>query len=292
MEDENVVNGLKSRQLEILKRIGKGAYGQIFLAKDMSLVKDDNKLAIKIYTEKDDNTYYNEIRLLQSCNSEYIVKMLGDFVYNGKFYMLIEYIEGKNLYQVYRTQKFNEIDAYQCIKEISKGLNYLHSENIMHCDIKPENIMVISILDEIKIKIIDFGFAQFFYEGQRFSKLSGSPLYLSPEMMDYRPYDYRIDIWAIGIIYYEIISGDVPFIDPIGRYEETRQQVINFPKYLKYPENIFLPTSQDLINKFLQYENERVNLKDFISLDDSVIFKDLNMDLNKSIDKLKKDISQ
>jgi protein-serine/threonine kinase len=293
IDDEIILEGLKTKNLSILKRLGKGAYGEIFLAKNLA----EEKIAVKIYTEKNDNTYYNEIRILQFCNSPHIVKMVGNFIYNHNYYMMMEYIEGKNLYQTYRTERFNEIDAYYCIKEICKGLNYLHSENIFHGDIKPENIMLTPITNnsinesnyiKYSVKLIDFGFAQFFYQGQRFSKVSGSPLYLSPEMMDYKSFDYRADIWALGIIYYEIISGDVPFIDSMERYEETRQQIINFHKYLKYDQNIFLPTSQVLINKFLQYENNRINLKEFIALDDDIIFKNLNEDINKSIYELKK----
>jgi serine/threonine protein kinase len=89
----------------------------------------------------------------------------------------------------------------------------LHDNFIMHRDLKPENIMITTTLGSAQdsIKIIDFGHAVRYESGDIFNKLAGTLFYLAPEMVRHSGYDYRIDIWMIGVLYFEMVTGTPPF---------------------------------------------------------------------------------
>jgi serine/threonine protein kinase len=102
----------------------------------------------------------------------------------------------------------------------------MHSENIMHRDIKAENIMIESLQSErdLNIKLTDFGFACFFKEGEGKSELLGSPLYMAPEIVrNQEQYDSKVDIWSTGVITYILLSGKAPFR---GKFREGIFQAI------------------------------------------------------------------
>jgi serine/threonine protein kinase len=94
------------------------------------------------------------------------------------------------------------------------GLNYLHLQNVTHRDLKPENILLVSKdIDNFDIKISDLGFAQEFKkdEGESMTLVLGSPLYMSPELVSSKPYTEKVDVWSLGVITYQLLSGHTPF---------------------------------------------------------------------------------
>lgn len=104
-------------------------------------------------------------------------------------------------------------DVKRYFRDVCEALAYLHSQNIMHrdikvwsCPIQPENVLLNKTTNEAKL--CDFGFAAIL--GER-KTLCGTYEYMSPEMIQNRPYDYKIDIWALGILLFELISGSAPF---------------------------------------------------------------------------------
>jgi len=97
------------------------------------------------------------------------------------------------------------------MKQTLKGIAYIHHENIVHRDLKPENI-VIEMQDNLPfVKIIDFGFAKSFKNGQTFKEKLGSPMFIAPEVLSDKPYTEKCDIWSIGVISYYILCGFEPF---------------------------------------------------------------------------------
>jgi serine/threonine protein kinase len=94
------------------------------------------------------------------------------------------------------------------------GLNYLHHQSITHRDLKPENILLVSNdPNNFDIKISDLGFAQEFKkdEGESMTLVLGSPLYMAPELVSNKPYDEKVDVWSLGVITYQLLSGRTPF---------------------------------------------------------------------------------
>ena len=97
-------------------------------------------------------------------------------------------------------------------------LDYLHSLRIVHRDIKPENLLVTSWQDDFIIKLADFGLAAELEVGQKLHLVCGTPTYVAPEMVAEIGYDYKIDIWAAGVIIYIMLCGVPPFFSKNGNY--------------------------------------------------------------------------
>jgi serine/threonine protein kinase len=94
------------------------------------------------------------------------------------------------------------------------GINYLHLQCVTHRDLKPENILLVSKdIDNFDVKISDLGFAQEFNkeEGESMTLVLGSPLYMSPELVSNKPYTEKVDVWSLGVITYQLLSGKTPF---------------------------------------------------------------------------------
>jgi len=94
------------------------------------------------------------------------------------------------------------------------GLNYLHRQNITHRDLKPENILLVSKdLDNFNVKLADLGFAQEFdrEHGETMTLILGTPLYMAPEMVRKKAYNEKVDVWSLGVITYQLLSGRTPF---------------------------------------------------------------------------------
>ena len=108
-----------------------------------------------------------------------------------------------------------ERDCANIILQVLNVLNYMHSINVWHCDLKLENIMVKLERNGDKTNIIckvtDFGFSQKIDPDQKSTKYIGTPVYMAPELMNNLPYDSKVDIWALGVITYMILASELPF---------------------------------------------------------------------------------
>ena len=225
------------QDIEIGDYIAKGKYGRVYKATN----NKNETLACKIMNKakliRDEINPTDEIELLKLINCPFIIKYINSFEYgekgNERIYILMEYITGGDLFAKILSGPMNESRSLKYIQQIAKGISYLHENKIMHRDIKPENIM---IDEENNVKIIDFGHAVKYSDGELFYKIVGTPLYLSPEIVSNKGYDYRIDIWMIGILYFEMVTGNPPFdgesfID-IARAIISGKYV--FPDFLSY----------------------------------------------------------
>lgn len=91
------------------------------------------------------------------------------------------------------------------------ALNYMHSKNIVHRDLKPENILLEN-LENLDIKLTDFGFATYFDSKKNLSEVLGSPLYMPPEIVNKKEYDSKVDIWSAGVVAFILLCGKPPFM--------------------------------------------------------------------------------
>jgi len=132
------------------------------------------------------------------------------------------------------------------------GLNYLHLQSITHRDMKPENILLVSKdKDNFDIKISDLGFAQEFDKnGEGMTLVLGSPLYMAPELVNREPYSEKVDIWSLGVITYQLLSGKTPF--------ESRRSLKKIDWNIKHKEITFKTTRAENWNDISS------NAKDFI----------------------------
>ena len=150
-----------------------------------------------------------EIRLHSKLDHPNIVRLYGVFQTTEEVYMVMEYMNGGTLFDC-----LNEIPvlpikmAVEYLRDVITALTYLHSMHIAHRDIKPENIVICS---EGVAKLCDFGWSNFFNDDRSRMTYCGTFDYAPPEMLQRKNYDSSIDIWCIGVLTYELLTGRVPF---------------------------------------------------------------------------------
>ncbi|MBR2849302.1 MAG: serine/threonine protein kinase [Mycoplasmataceae bacterium] len=197
----------------IKKEIGSGGMARVFLAEDRELGK---YVAVKVLNldpstpTSNQQRFKEEMRLVQYIKSPYIVRF-----YEGKYdknikYLSMEYVQGKMLKEVIEMQGRLQPDrAVDYAIQIAKGFSEIHAQNIVHRDLKTSNVM---ITNTGQVKIIDFGIA-ISDDSSRFTqtgKVIGSVHYLAPELIDKQEASPQSDIYALGIILYEMLIGNPP----------------------------------------------------------------------------------
>ena len=152
-----------------------------------------------------------EIDILQKLSHPNILDIYEIFKDKNYFYVICENIEGKPLFEyIVNDKSFDEKEACQVMKEILLTVNYLHSLNIMHRDLKPESIVINKIDDKCKIKLVNFSTAIEFIPGKKLNDFIGTHYYVAPEVIT-KNYNELCDIWSCGIINYILITEYPPF---------------------------------------------------------------------------------
>ena len=114
-----------------------------------------------------------------------------------------------------KQESFSEERVQSIIFQVIKALTYMHEQNLLHRDLKSENVMVADSEEgeDIFIKLIDFGFAKMAKKGENLTEQLGTPYYIAPEIIANKKYDFKVDIWSLGVMTYELICGQYPFDD-------------------------------------------------------------------------------
>lgn len=204
---------LKQRY-KILRHIGSGGMAEVYLAEDLLL---NRQVAIKILRDQfnDDKTLLNqfkhEAQSAARLSSPSIINIFDVCEEEGKSFIVMEYVEGKTLKDLLEEKR--RLSPYKavCIAEdIAVGLSHAHRRNIIHCDIKPHNIL---ITENMHPKIADFGIARMISNMTMVytNSVIGSVHYLSPEQASGKPVTAQSDIYSLGIVLYEMLTGHVPF---------------------------------------------------------------------------------
>ena len=127
------------------------------------------------------------------------------------FFIVSEYVKSGELYDfVVKRGSLTETEVRKIIRQVYLSLNYMHKINIVHRDLKPENILMDS-LDDLSVKLTDFGFATFFDDNDLLDEVLGSPIYMPPEIILRQKYDSKVDTWSAGVVAYILLSGRPPF---------------------------------------------------------------------------------
>ncbi|XP_065644086.1 cAMP-dependent protein kinase catalytic subunit PRKX isoform X3 [Hydra vulgaris] len=229
-----------------LKTLGTGTFGRVLLAESK---KSNSFYAIKALLIRDVirlnqvEHSNNERKILLSVNHPFIVKCYDSFADSKCLYLIMEYVPGGELFSYLRKmERFPEKTAFFYITEIICVLEYLHLQSIVYRDLKPENLLL-----DVKghLKLTDFGFAKYL-ENTTWT-LCGTPEYLSPEVIQGKGHDFSCDWWALGILSYEMLVGEAPFIDdhPFGLYEKILDCKVTWPDDLKSS------VSKDFISKLI-----------------------------------------
>lgn len=262
------------------RRIGKGSFSTIYKCrhnvtdktyalKEITIDKNKNKLSIK-----------REFEIMRKLNHENIVK-IHDVIIDtqlNNIYFIMDYYEYGDLSNFLKKQPLKEKFTRKYMKQLSKGLKYLLDNNILHRDLKPQNILISKNYD---IKITDFGFATYYTKDTIINTLCGSPMYMAPEIITKNGYNYKSDLWSVGIILYEMLHGYTPF---------NVQNFIELIKEIK-KKNIIIKVDVSEECKELIYSlcktnpNERIGWNEFFDhrwFDNNEIINDENTLFNVS----------
>lgn len=204
---------LKQRY-KILRHIGSGGMAEVYLAEDLLL---NRQVAIKILRDQfnDDKTlltqFKREAQSAARLSSPSIINIFDVCEEEGKSFIVMEYVDGKTLKDLLEEKGRLAPYTSVCIAEdIAAGLSHAHRRNIIHCDIKPHNIL---ITENMHPKIADFGIARMISNMTMVytNSVIGSVHYLSPEQASGKPITAQSDIYSLGIVLYEMLTGHVPF---------------------------------------------------------------------------------
>jgi len=204
------LQGQKVGKYEIIRSLGSGGFGSVYLARDTWL---DIKVAIKVPHKQSAELYklLKEPRLQAALNHPNIVRMIAAEKENRIFFMVMEYVKGKTLEKV--LEKEGTLDWTQAVdflRQISQGVEHAHNNKIIHRDLRPSNIIV---SEEGTAKITDFGTSAWLNTVPYASTRIGSPPYMAPEQFLGKA-SYQSDIYSLGCIFYELITGRPPIFDP------------------------------------------------------------------------------
>ena len=251
-------SGNPYQKYKIINKTGDGAYGSVFCAINIHTgVKIAMKKILKIKENKvDDMEIKNEFNILKKLDHPNIVKIFEFYDSNSNYYIITEYCKYGELY---RHIYYNYSERQLCVLfyQVFSGLCYLHEKNIIHRDIKLENIMISDIEKDIItkeeyfwIKIIDFGTAKIFQKNKKEKTVIGSTYYIAPEVLK-KKYNEKCDTWSIGVVLFMLITGVPPFDgkndkDIIlsiqkGKYDKNNKKLLNYSKDV-----------QDLLSKLLE----------------------------------------
>ena len=217
-------------QLEILALLGKGGMGAVYKARQPGL---DRVVALKILPPQTAGgpsfieRFNREARALARLNHPNIVAVFEFGQANGLPFFIMEFVDGLNLRQLEQAGKLSAREALQIVPQICEALQFAHDEGIVHRDIKPENILVDK---KGRVKIADFGIAKILGREQDVAITEtggaiGTPHYMAPEQME-KPttVDHRADIFSLGVVFYEMLTGELPlgkFSPPSSRKVEV-----------------------------------------------------------------------
>ncbi|EAS01448.2 Serine/Threonine kinase domain protein (macronuclear) [Tetrahymena thermophila SB210] len=280
-QTQNSINQLENYTLGPV--IGTGSYATVKLGVD----KVNNiKVAVKLYEKfklfdpQKKKNVQREIQILQKLDHSHCIKLFKTIDTPKHINLVMEYVGSSSLHsylKLHTGRKLPENEAKRIFKQLILGLEYLHSKNVVHRDIKLENILLDK---QNNVKIIDFGFSIIIPPEKKLSIFCGTPSYMAPEIVAKKEYyGQPVDIWAAGILLYVMLCGTFPFrgIDDKTLFKEIQRGEAKFPPHVS-------TGAKYLIQKILNTNNnERINA--------TSILKDTwlsPMDISNQIENLKK----
>ena len=207
----------KIGRYQIAAELGKGAMGVVYKATDPNIGRTVSVKTLRFDVlgmdgEEMLQRFKNEARAAGAMNHPNIITIYDAGEHEGMFYIAMEYIEGQALQDLLKQEKTLPLEKIiEIVRQVCAGLDYAHSRGIIHRDVKPANIMM---QIDGTVKIMDFGVAKGGGSGMTSAgQVVGTPNYMSPEQVKGKPLDGRSDLFSLGVVLYEMITGERPFAD-------------------------------------------------------------------------------
>ncbi|KAK4320510.1 hypothetical protein Pmani_008632 [Petrolisthes manimaculis] len=238
--------------------LGSGQFGIVYGGVHR---KSSRSVAIKVidklrFPTKQEAALKNEVAILQNLSNPGVVNLERMFETPERIFVVMEKLKGDMLEMILSSErgKLSERITKFIIYQILTALKHLHSKNIVHCDLKPENVLLSSASDFPQVKLCDFGFARIIGEKSFRRSVVGTPAYLAPEVLRNKGYNRSLDMWSVGVITYVSLSGTFPFNED----EDINDQIQNAA--FMYPPNPWKEITQDaidLITNLLQVKQRK-----------------------------------
>ncbi|XP_068157029.1 serine/threonine-protein kinase D3 [Drosophila tropicalis] len=238
--------------------LGSGQFGVVYGGVHK---KTKREVAIKVidklrFPTKQEAQLKNEVAILQNISHCGVVNLERMFETPERIFVVMEKLKGDMLEMIlsHSRGRLSERVTKFLITQILIALKYLHSQNIVHCDLKPENVLLSSDAEFPQVKLCDFGYARIIGEKSFRRSVVGTPAYLAPEVLRNKGYNRSLDMWSVGVIIYVSLSGTFPF----NEEEDINDQIQNAA--FMYPPNPWKEISSnaiDLINNLLQVKQRK-----------------------------------
>ena len=266
---ESVLKGLepepKITDFTLIKELGVGSFGRVILVQHN---KTQAQYAIKAIDKRNttniqEKPYFRrEIEIMYRIHHPNVVKLFGHFEDNTYCYFIMEYIQGGNIYSYVPKNGIRKISTQQVasiIKDVISATYFLHNmiPPIIHRDIKPENVLLGS---GMQAKLTDFGWSNYMQGEYKRTTVCGTPIYLAPEMISNSGHDEKVDIWCIGVLLFELMTGVQPW-----KGTDVNTVKMNISRLnINWPKNMD-KKARDLISKILKYyPYERISLENML----------------------------
>ena len=266
---ESVLKGLepepKITDFNLVKELGVGSFGRVVLVQHKIT---QAQYAIKAIDKRNttniqEKPYFRrEIEIMYRIHHPNVVKLFGHFEDNTYCYFIMEYIQGGNIYSYVPKNGIRTISTQQVasiIKDVISATYFLHNmvPPIIHRDIKPENVLLAS---GMQAKLTDFGWSNYMQGDYKRTTVCGTPIYLAPEMINNTGHDEKVDIWCIGVLLFELMTGVQPW-----RGTDVNTVKMNIVRLkINWPKNMDRKAG-DLISRILRYNpEERISLESML----------------------------
>ncbi len=254
---------------EVRDVLGKGKFGLVRLGIHK---ESGRKVAIKIINKKlvsllDLEQVKTEVEILKIAQHPYIIRLYDVFENEKYIYIIMEHCAGGDLFSYIEKRGFQlkETRAAQIIHKLSTAIYYLHQYGIVHRDLKPENILMTNDTEEADIRLLDFGLGKIIGPNEFCTEPFGTFSYAAPEVLLEKPYNFKADLWTIGIITYLLVAGFLPFDDENSEKEIARQTVY---EPTPFPNSVWKNISSEakaFVNNLLNKDpNKRMNIKQIL----------------------------
>jgi calcium-dependent protein kinase len=270
-DPKNLIKASRAKLEELYEfsgKLGKGSYGEVL---ELTLKSTGETRAWKCflkskYAEDKISVIKNEAKILKMMDHPNIVKVYDYYEDEDNFFIVMEYWKGGELFEhITKVGVFTEEMASNIMKQILSAMSYLHSQNIIHSDLKAENIMFVNDSeDDYHWKLIDFGMAtKHNNPDEKMSRIQGTPYYIAPDVLR-NSYDSKADIWSLGVLVFILLTGTPPFRAPtlkeifkkilVGKvdfkadwWKNLSQEAIDFIKMLMKYEPTERPTASECL---------------------------------------------
>lgn len=242
------LGGRDGQRFEVLGKLGRGGMGMVVRAHDDVLQR---VVALKFISpgreftqELLDRLLQEEARLVAQLDHDNIVRIFDVSEWKGAPFLIMEYLEGQSLEEVLRRGPLELERSLRILSDITAGLAHAHSRGIIHRDLKPSNVF---ILPDGRVKLLDFGLARLAWSLGIELARTGTPSFMAPEQWRGQKQDLRTDIWAAGLLLYEMLAGESPH--PAGNLRALKARVTSdepVPSIRTYR-----PDLPELVDRFL-----------------------------------------